>query len=60
MRSVCAKAAYKMLMKSTPDGHGRPQGWARGVSCPPGPAKIVCFLTFLKENSMFFGHFLGK
>ncbi len=28
-------------------GHGYPQGRARGGSCPPCPAKIVCFSTFI-------------
>ncbi len=37
--------------------HGRPQGRARGGPWPPWPAKIVCFLTFLEENSMFLGVF---
>jgi len=36
--------------------HGHPQGRARGGTCPPPwPAKIVCFSTFKKENSIFLG-----
>ena len=37
--------------------HGRPQGRARGGPCPPWPAKIVCFLTFFAENSIFLDAF---
>jgi len=33
------------------------RGGQEGALDPPWPAKIVCFLTFLEENSMFLGVF---
>jgi len=32
---------------------GVPRGGQEGALDPPWPAKIVCFFTFLEENSMF-------
>jgi hypothetical protein len=29
------------------------RGGQEGALDPPWPAKVVCFLTFLEENSMF-------
>jgi len=36
------------------------RGGQEGAFDTPWPAKIVCFLTFLEENSMFLSLFLGK
>jgi len=33
------------------------RGGQEGALDPPWPAKIVCFLTFLEENSMLLGVF---
>jgi len=33
------------------------RGGQEGALDPPWPAKIVCFLTFLEENSMLSGVF---
>jgi len=33
------------------------RGGQEGALAPPWPAKIACFSTFLKENSMFLGIF---
>ncbi len=40
--------------------HGRPQGRARGGSCPPWPAKNSMFLYFLGKIVSFFCWFLGQ
>jgi len=33
------------------------KGGQEGALAPPWPVKIVCFLSFLKENSLFLGIF---
>jgi len=46
---------YEVLDKTM--GRGGQEG---ALAPPPWPAKIVCFSTFLNENSLFLGIFLRE